>query len=132
MANLLANINIKSIYIYIISAGFMSFTVLSGCSSANNNDPVSFTLSWNAPTQYENSDTLTASTDLLEYRIYYSDSKTTLGDHYLSVDPDRTSFSVVQSDFQGLPDYQKIYVAMTSVSQDGVESIFSEIVSYPR
>ena len=110
----------------------MGLAVLSACGGDNNNDPVSFTLSWNAPTQYENSDTLTASTDLLEFRIYYSDSKTSLGGHYLSADPDLTSFSVVQSDLQGLPSYQKIYVAMTSVSKDGVESIFSNIVSYPR
>ena len=132
MAKLLFKLDIKPIYIYIISAGFMGLTMLSGCSSADNAGTVSFTLSWDAPTQYENGDILTASTDLLEYRIYYSDSKTSLGSHYLSVDPDLKSFKVMQSDLQGLSGHPKIYVAMTSVSKNGIESVFSDIVSYPR
>jgi len=102
--------------------------LLSGCGSSGSGGRI-YTLSWDVPTEYENGEPLTIN-DLLEYRIYYSDTQQTITNNYESVDPAFNSYTVSNIDFSRLPSSSTVYVAVSSVSNDGAESLLSEVVTF--
>lgn len=89
-----------------------------------------FTLSWAAPTNFENADLLTPADDLSEYRIYYGDSEGNVTLNFTSISVDKTSFSTQSFDANLVSSFATVYLAMTSVSNDGVESVLSDIVTF--
>ena len=89
-----------------------------------------YTLSWAAPSTFENGDALTLETDILEYRVYYGASSTSLINNFIVVAPTEKSVSTGSLDQSIINSLSTVYLAMTAVSTEGVESSLSTIVSF--
>lgn len=101
-----------------------------GSGSSSSGSSKSYTLTWTPPTSFENNGTLVALDDLSGYRIYFGDSAENVTSNVESISSDKFSFSTDDLDKDIVVTYSTVYVAMTSVSTDGVESALSEIISF--
>lgn len=104
-------------------------SVTGNTNNSNNSNKV-FTLSWTAPTSYENNNLLVPTNDLSEYRVYYGDSESNVTSNYISVSSNESSISTDQLDSNLIGSYNQVYIAMTAVSKDGVESLLSTVVNF--
>ncbi len=111
--------------------------ILISCSDNSNGfNPISqntknYTLTWTPPTNFENGDLLVPLNDLSEYRVYYGDSRQNVTQNVTVLTPDKRSFTTKGLDQNLINSFSVVYMAMTSVSKDGVESVLSSIVPIP-
>ena len=89
----------------------------------------SLSLNWKAPEQFTNGERLNAAKDLKEYRVYYGSSIESIKDNVVSVNPAKRSVSLSALDASKL-NSSLVYFAMTSVSNDGLESELSPSIFY--
>jgi len=79
-----------------------------------------FTVSWEAPTTYDNGDPLDPSQDITHYRVYYGTQSRSYDVGPIEVSPSTTSLVV-----DSLPTHT-YFVVVTSVDRSGIESDFSQ------
>jgi hypothetical protein len=89
----------------------------------------SVTLSWTPPTEYEDNTPLPVS-DISSYRIYYGTDPSALG-HHLEIDANTYMSSfILNYKANAIENNTTYYAAMTTVTNSGAESAFSEVVSF--
>jgi hypothetical protein len=122
--NLACNVILISLLITIQSCGGGSSTA--GGSVIKS----SATLSWMPPTQNVD-DSLLAAGQLSAYRIYYGTQQDTLSllIELLAADNLSNSYKMEYA-LSNIPNNTDIFIAMTAVNNQGVESAFSEIVKF--
>jgi hypothetical protein len=99
-------------------------------SSANADEFETYTLKWVAPKSFSNGEKLSAKHDLNAYKLYYGSSREQVRENSLSIDPSLTEFSISKLDKFFVRNSSIIYIAMTSVSEAGIESDLSEIIFF--
>lgn len=89
-----------------------------------------YTLTWVSPSIFEDLSPLDPGADLSEYRIYYGDSSGNVLQKFITIGVGNTSFSTKYLDASIVSSMATVYVAMTSISNNGVESVLSDRVSF--
>ncbi len=109
---------------------FLTLLFVFTCSELIADDLTGVKLSWKAPTEYSNGEQLKyANFELSEYRLYFGPSREKVRSEYVSIDPKELSFLLQQLDFSKVTS-PVVYLAMTAVSKNGLESELSEIIFF--
>lgn len=87
------------------------------------------TLSWTRPSHFENNERLFVRKHIKEYRLYYATSKENIKNQYISIAPTKSYYSLGDIKKQ-LKNSKIIYLAMSTMSKQGIESELSEVIFY--
>lgn len=97
--------------------------------NVNADDVAALTLSWEPPQADVNGRQIHAAKDVSEYRLYYGTSLDDVRSHSYVVSPKKNSLLLSRLNLQRL-NSPIIYIGMTAVSLNGLESDLSELVFY--
>lgn len=86
-------------------------------------------LYWKAPTQFVGGAKLNATRDLMEYRIYYGSSEENIRENVVFLKPSQRSLLLSLLNLSKIRS-PIIYIGMTSVAKDGMESELSKTIFY--
>ncbi|MBL7005024.1 MAG: hypothetical protein ISR69_13485 [Gammaproteobacteria bacterium] len=84
-------------------------------------------LTWIGPTRLVTGALIEPTTDLLEYKIYYGESAENVKANVHSVEPSVTSLEIAS--LSGL-NTTLVFVAVSAVTTDGIESALSSVISF--
>lgn len=87
------------------------------------------TISWQAPTRYDNGEKLFARADLKEYRLYYGPSLDQVRENSITVAPFQLSMDIPIKKLRAL-NSPIVYFVMSSVSKGGIESEQSKSIFF--
>jgi hypothetical protein len=105
---------------------FLSTCGGSGSGSASNS---SLVLSWTPPSQNNDGSPL-AVNELANYRIYYGINQSSLND-FIEIEPSQNMSSyIINNNTIGLLNNTNYFLAMTTVDNQGRESIFSKVINF--
>jgi hypothetical protein len=89
-----------------------------------------FSLHWNPPSAFTNGDHLSLKRDLQAYVVYYGPSRERVRQHSIRVNPRYNRVSLRRLNAAVVKAMPLVYLGITAVAKDDVESELSEVIFF--